>query len=72
MFDVFGFYKFIKLKSLKKNKVILKNIFIKHNIRGTLIISKEGLNGTISGNSKNINFVKKKIKSIFLKIFTIW
>ena len=70
MFDVFGFYKFIKLKSLKKNKVILKNIFIKHNIRGTLIISKEGLNGAISGNSKNINFVKKKIKSIFvIKIF---
>ena len=70
MFDVFGFYKFKKLKSLKKNKVILQKFFIKHNIRGTLIISKEGLNGTISGNSKNIFFVKKIIKSLFIiKVF---
>jgi len=65
MFDVFGFYKFKKLKSLKKNKAILQNIFAKHNIRGTLIISKEGLNGTISGKSKDIYFVNKKIKSLF-------
>jgi UPF0176 protein len=65
MFDVFGFYKFKKLKLLKKNKAILQNIFIKCNIRGTLIISKEGLNGTISGKSKDINFVNKKIKSLF-------
>jgi len=70
MFDVFGFYKFKRLKSLKKNRIILQNIFIKHNIRGTLIISKEGLNGTISGKSKNISFVIKKIKSLFtIKIF---
>jgi UPF0176 protein len=65
MFDVFGFYKFKKLKSLKKNQVILKKIFTKYNIRGILIISKEGLNGTISGKSKNISFVNKKIKSLF-------
>ena len=70
MFDVFGFYKFKKLKLLKKNKAILQNIFIKCDIRGTLIISKEGLNGTISGKSKDINFVNKKIKSLFsIKIF---
>jgi UPF0176 protein len=70
MFHVFGFYKFKKLKFLKKNKVILQKIFIKHNIRGTLIISKEGLNGTISGKLKNISFAKKKIKSLFIiKVF---
>ena len=56
MFNVFGFYKFKKLKLLKKHRVILQNSFIKHNIRGTLIISKEGLNGTISGKSKDISF----------------
>ena len=65
MYIVFGFYKFKKLKSLKKNRVILQNFFIKHSIRGTLIISKEGLNGTISGKIKNISFVCKKIKSLF-------
>ena len=65
MFVVFGFYKFKKLKLLKKNKVILQSSFIIHNIRGTLIISKEGLNGTISGKSKDISFINKKIKSLF-------
>ena len=52
MFVVSGFYKFKKLKSLIKNKLILEKLFIKNNIRGTLIISKEGINGTISGRSK--------------------
>jgi len=66
MFVVFGFYKFKKLKLLKKNRIILQNIFIKNNIRGTLIISKEGLNATISGTSKSISFVSKKIKSLFV------
>ena len=70
MFFVFGFYKFKKLILLKKNRVILQNAFIKHNIRGTLIISKEGLNGTISGKSKDISYITKKIKSLFkIKIF---
>ena len=49
MFKVFGFYKFIKIKSLKKNKDLLQKFFNKKNIRGTIIIAKEGLNGTISG-----------------------
>ena len=65
MFTIFGFYKFKKLNLLKKKSIILQNLFIKNDVRGTLIISKEGLNGTISGNSKNISLVKKKIKSLF-------
>ena len=56
MFEVFGFYKFIKLTSLKKNKTILQKILIKKNIKGTIIISKEGLNGTISGKLIDIKF----------------
>jgi len=65
MFVVFGFYKFKKLKSLKRNRVILQNSFIKYNIRGTLILSKEGLNGTISGKLKDVSFIIKKIKRLF-------
>ena len=65
MFVVFGFYKFKKLKFLKKNRVILQNSFVKYNIRGTLIISSEGLNGSISAKSKNISFINKKIKRLF-------
>jgi len=65
MFSVFGFYKFKKINFLKKNRDTLRYFFIKNNIRGTLIISKEGLNGTISGKLKNISLIKKKIKNLF-------
>jgi UPF0176 protein len=65
MFIVLGFYKFKNLKSLKKNKFILQKLFIDNNIKGSLIISNEGLNGTISGKSKNIFLASKKIKSLF-------
>jgi len=64
MLIVLGFYKFKRLTSLKKKKIILQKIFDENNIRGTLIISKEGLNGTISGASKNISLINKKIKSL--------
>ena len=65
MFEVFGFYKFKKLISLKKNKVLLQDFLIKKNIRGTIIIAKEGLNGTISGKTKDIKDTINKIKKIF-------
>ena len=65
MFDVFGFYKFKKINSLKKNKIFLHDLLIKNNIRGTIIISKEGLNGTISGQKKNLDAVIKKIQLLF-------
>ena len=70
MFKVVGFYKFTKIKSLKKNKVFLQKFFISNHIRGTLIIAKEGLNGTISGSIKDIDKTTKKLKSLFsFKLF---
>ncbi len=65
MLKVFGFYKFIKVKSLKKNKDFLQKFLISNNIRGTIIIAKEGLNGTISGSVSDINKTTKKLKSLF-------
>ena len=65
MFDVFGFYKFKKINSLKKNKTFLNDLLIKNNIRGTIIISKEGLNGTISGQKENLDAVIRKIQLLF-------
>jgi UPF0176 protein len=65
MFTVLGFYKFKNLNSLKKNKLILQKLFINNNIKGILIISNEGLNGSISGKTKNIFLICKKIKSLF-------
>jgi len=62
MFVVFGFYKFKKLKSLEKNKVILQDILIKKNIRGTIIISSEGINASISGKLNDLKLTITKIK----------
>ena len=66
MFNVFGFYKFIKIKSLKKNKDFLQKFLTTNNIRGTIIIAKEGLNGTISGLIEDVKKTIKKLKLLFL------
>jgi UPF0176 protein len=64
MVEVFGFYKFKKFKSLKKNKVLLQDLLIKKNIRGTIIIANEGVNATISGKSAELKVTINKIKKI--------
>ena len=52
MFYIFGFYKFKKLLYLKRIRNILLQKLIQFNLRGTIIISKEGVNGSISGKKK--------------------
>jgi len=52
MFTIFGFYKFQKINNLKKNRKILNNLLVDKNIYGSIIVSKEGLNGSISGKKK--------------------
>ena len=65
MFEVLGFYKFIKIKSLKKNKVLLQDFLINKKIRGTIIIAYEGINGTISGKVKDIKSTINRLKKMF-------
>ena len=65
MFYVFGFYKFKNFKGLKKTKVILQKKIIRHKVRGTIILSQEGINGTISGKIKNLTKIKIFLKKIF-------
>ena len=65
MFTVFGFYKFQKINDLKKNQKILRSILIDNNIYGSIIISKEGLNGSISGKNSDIKNSITKLKKIF-------
>jgi len=65
MFYISGFYKFKKIKDKKKSKKILQTYFIKNNIRGTIIISTEGINGTLAAKKEKLNFAIKKIKLIF-------
>ena len=65
MFYISGFYKFKKINQIKKAKKLLIKIFDKYKIRGTIIISTEGINGTISSNKQNLNLVVRKIKKVF-------
>ena len=65
MFEVLGFYKFVKIKSLKKNKVLLQDFLISKKIRGTIIIASEGINGTISGKVKDIKSIINRLKKMF-------
>ena len=65
MFYISGFYKFKKIINIKKNKKNLQNYFVNNSIRGTLILSQEGINGTISGKKKKLNLVINKIKTTF-------
>ena len=65
MFYISGFYKFKKLKNIKKIKKSLQSFFIKKNIKGTIIISNEGINGTIAAKKKNLELAIKKIKNTF-------
>ena len=62
MFKVVGFYKFVKISYLKKNQNVLLETLKKKNIRGTIIISKEGVNGTISGKAVDIKFTINNLK----------
>ena len=59
MFYISGFYKFIKVINIKKNKKKLQNYFINNSIRGTIILSTEGINGTISAKKKKIKLSNK-------------
>jgi len=65
MIKIFGFYKFFRIDSLNKSKVLLNKILIKKKIRGTIIISKEGINATVSGKSQDVKSLISKIKKHF-------
>ena len=65
MFYISGLYKFKKITNISKKKKILKSFFINNNIKGLIIISKEGINGTIASRRKNLDLAIKEIKKIF-------
>ena len=48
-FDIVSFYKFIILDDLEKHQLAIKKFLIDRDLKGTLILSPEGLNGTVSG-----------------------
>ena len=65
MYTIFGFYKFKKIKFLKKCKSLFQKEIFKNNVRGTIILSTEGINGTIAGKKNDISKIVKIIKRQF-------
>ena len=63
MITVLSFYKLQKIKNLNKIKKKILNKINFLSIKGLIILSPEGINGTLSGKLKNINIIKKKIIS---------
>ena len=65
MIKILSFYKIKKTNKLNILKKILLDEIIKNEIKGLLIISKEGINGTLAGKPSNIFKISKFIRSIF-------
>ena len=65
MFYIFGFYKFKKLTRLLSFKKEFNSILKINSVRGTIIISSEGLNGAISGEKKDILKIIHRIKKFY-------
>ncbi len=61
---VFAFYKFKKLKNLKDIKILFDNYLVNKNIKGTILIASEGINGSVSGGRKDLSELLKFIKQI--------
>jgi UPF0176 protein len=64
MLKLISFYKFVKILNPVDNKLIFKKFLIDNKLKGSIIFSLEGINGSIAGKQSNIellsNFLKKK------------
>lgn len=64
MLKLISFYKFVKILNPIDNKLIFKKFLIDNKLKGSIIFSFEGINGSVAGKQSNIellsNFLKKK------------
>ncbi len=62
-YKILSYYKFLNLNNLKKKQIEIKKNLLNLKIKGTVIISSEGVNGTISGADNDIylfeNFIRR-------------
>lgn len=60
---VCALYKFVRLENFSTLKPLLLNVMEENNVKGTLLIALEGINGTIAGPKAGIDAVLKYINS---------
>ena len=63
-FKIVSFYRFIKLSNKNKIKVKIDNYLKKKLIKGTILLSDEGINGFLSSNEQNVLKAVKYLKKL--------
>ncbi len=64
LYSIYSFYRFIDLNNINEIRNKFELVLKKTQIKGTILISKEGINGSLSGNSNELEEVFKKIKNL--------
>ena len=65
MFNIQGFYKIKSFSNCRTHKEKIKEYLLSKSVKGTVILSPEGINGTIAGKENNVNSCIKFIKVKF-------
>jgi len=65
MFNIQGFYKIKPIVNCSIHKEKIKSHLLSKSVKGTVILSPEGINGTIAGKKSNVNSCIKFIKDKF-------
>ena len=65
MFNIQGFYKIKSINNCIFYKEKIKKYLLSKSVKGTVILSPEGINGTIAGKKSNVNSCIKFIKDEF-------
>jgi UPF0176 protein len=66
MLKLISFYKFVKILNPIDNKLIFKKFLINNKLKGSIIFSLEGINGSIAGKQSNIELLSTFLKKKFL------
>ncbi len=65
MYNIQGFYKIKSIINYSVHKEKIKAYLLSKSVKGTVILSSEGINGTIAGKKSNVNSCIKFIKDKF-------
>jgi len=66
MLKLISFYKFVEISNPIDNKLIFKKFLIDNKLKGSIIFSFEGINGSIAGKQSNIELLSNLLKKKFL------
>ena len=65
MLKLISFYKFVKIKNPADNKFTFRKFLIDNKLKGSIIFSLEGINGSVSGKQSNVDLLTKFLKEKF-------